>query len=98
LVAPGLTRAQLREVPAEKLMVTPECRAAARSIMDRLVELRSRCERQAASFVTPMGNEMFYRYQESLIDQAMTTLGRLLQRASGTPEPQADPGRWKAQR
>jgi len=27
-----------------------------------------------------MGDEMFYRYQQSLIDEAATTLGALLQR------------------
>jgi hypothetical protein len=33
-----------------------------------------------------MGDEMFYRYQRSLIDEAITTLGTLLQRA---PKPAA---------
>jgi hypothetical protein len=28
----------------------------------------------------PMGDEMFYRYQQSLIDEAATTLAALLQR------------------
>ena len=41
--------------------------------------LRARCQRQTNSVVTPMGNEMFYRYQQSLIDEA-TTLAALLQR------------------
>jgi hypothetical protein len=98
LVAPGLTHAQMREAPADKLIVTAERRAAASSLIDRLVELRARCQRHAASFATPMGNEMFYRYQESLIDQAMTTLTTLLQRSSGAPEPQADSGRRQAKR
>jgi hypothetical protein len=61
-----------------------------------LVQLRARCQRQAASFVTPMGNEMFYRYQESLIDQAMTTLATLLRRSSASPESQADAARRQA--
>jgi hypothetical protein len=29
-----------------------------------------------------MGDETFYRYQQSLIDEAATTLGALLQRSS----------------
>ena len=41
---------------------------------------------------------MFYRYQESLIDQALTTLTTLLQHSSGAPEPQADSGRRQAKR
>jgi hypothetical protein len=55
--------------------------AAAEAVMDRLVELRARCQRQTSSLVTPMGDEMFYRYQQSLIDEAATTLGALLQRS-----------------
>jgi hypothetical protein len=39
------------------------------------VELRARCQRQPSSLVTPMGDETFYRYQQSLIDEAATTLG-----------------------
>jgi hypothetical protein len=81
LVDPELTHAQLRAVPAEKVMAAPETRAAAETILDRLVELRARCQRQTSSLVTPMGDEMFYRYQQSLIDEAATTLGTLLQRS-----------------
>jgi len=40
----------------------------------RLIELRERCQRYASSFVTPMGDEMFYRYQQSLIDSAIVAL------------------------
>ena len=65
-------------------MAVAERRAAAEAIMKRLVELRARCQRQTSSLVTPMGDEMFYRYQQSLIDEAATTLGALLQRSSTT--------------
>jgi hypothetical protein len=54
-----------------------------------LVQLRVRCQRYAASIVTPMGDEMFYRYQESLIDEATTTLALLLQRSAGAARPTA---------
>src|SRR5262245_438748 len=84
LVDPRLTHAQMRAVPAEQVMAVPERRAAAEAIMERLVELRARCQRQTSSLVTPMGDEMFYRYQQSLIDEAATTLGALLQRSSTT--------------
>jgi hypothetical protein len=43
-------------------------------ILLRLTELRERCQRQVASFATPMGDEMFYRYQQSLIDRAIAAL------------------------
>jgi hypothetical protein len=36
-----------------------------------------------------MGDEMFYRYQESLIDQAMTTLALLLERRPADASPSA---------
>jgi TRAP-type uncharacterized transport system substrate-binding protein len=80
LVEPGLTHVQMRAVPAERVTAAPERRAAAQAIMERLAELRARCQRQTSSLVTPMGDEMFYRYQQSLIDEAATTVGGLLQR------------------
>ena len=43
-------------------------------ILRRLIELRTRCHRYVSSFVTPMGDEMFYRFQQSLIDEAVATL------------------------
>ena len=84
LIDPVLTHAQMRAVPAERVMAAPERRAAAQAILERLVELRARCQRHTSSLVTPMGDEMFYRYQQSLIDEAATTLGALLQRSSTT--------------
>jgi TRAP-type uncharacterized transport system substrate-binding protein len=78
LVDPKLTHTQIRELPAEGVMAGSQKRAAAQAIMDRLGELRARCQRQANSFVTPMGDEMFYRFQQSLIDEARTTAGALL--------------------
>jgi TRAP-type uncharacterized transport system substrate-binding protein len=99
LVDPGLTHAQMRAVPADGVMAVPERRAAAQAILERLRELRARCQRQTSSLVTPMGDEMFYRYQQSLIDEAATTLGALLQRSSGptsrstspiTPSPESN--------
>ena len=87
LVDPGLTHAQIRTVPSERVMATPERRAAAQAIMDQLGELRARCQRHTNSIVTPMGDEMFYRYQQSLIDEAKTTVGALLQPSPGPATP-----------
>jgi TRAP-type uncharacterized transport system substrate-binding protein len=84
LVDPSLTHAQMRAVGGEQVMASPERRAAAQEIMDRLAALRARCQRQTNSIVTPMGDEMFYRYQQSLIDEAATTLGALLPRVRGS--------------
>jgi TRAP-type uncharacterized transport system substrate-binding protein len=87
LVDPKLTHAQLREAPAGTLMAAAEKQSAAQSIMDRLTELRTRCQRQTNSFITPMGDEMFYRYQQSLIDDATTTVGALLQHSKARQSP-----------
>ena len=91
LVDPTLTHVQMRAVPAERVTAVPERRAAAEAIMERLVELRARCQRQTSSLVTPMGDEMFYRYQQSLIDEAATTVGALLQRSSSPIIPPDQP-------
>jgi TRAP-type uncharacterized transport system substrate-binding protein len=91
LIGPGpISPAQIRSSPAERAMATPERRAAAVSLRDRLVELRERCQRQASSISTPMGNEMFYRYQQSLIDDATATVSALLQGAPSQPAAQAE--------
>jgi len=82
LVNPRLTHAQMRAVPADRVIATPERRATAQSILDRLVALRARCQRQASSIVTPLGDEMYYRYQQFLIDEATNTLAALLQSPS----------------
>ena len=81
LLDPRGASANLREIPIERLAVAPEKRAAAGLIQAQLEGLRERCQRQANSIVTPMGDEMFYRYQQSLIDQAMTTLNSVARQA-----------------
>lgn len=84
LVEPGLTHTQMRHAAAEGTMV-PERRAEAKALLDRLGSLRVRCERQTGSIVVPMGDEMFYRYQQFLIDEARTTLTTLLERSQVPP-------------
>jgi TRAP-type uncharacterized transport system substrate-binding protein len=81
LVGPGLTHSQMREAAADRAIASAEQRADAKAIMDQLGNLRVRCERQTGSFVTPMGDEMFYRYQQFLIDEARTTVAALLERS-----------------
>jgi TRAP-type uncharacterized transport system substrate-binding protein len=79
LVDPEMTHAQMREaLPAT---LAAERQAAAHSLRAQFVALRARCQRCTDSLFTPMGEEMFYRYQQSLIDDAITTLGALLGRS-----------------
>jgi TRAP-type uncharacterized transport system substrate-binding protein len=80
LVDPAFTHAQMRAAPAEQVLASPQRRAVAQSLMEQLRTLRTRCQRQTNSFVTPMGDEIYYRYQQVLIDEAATTLAALLDR------------------
>jgi TRAP-type uncharacterized transport system substrate-binding protein len=85
LIPSQRTHAQIRSFPDPDLLAGANACATAQNIHDELVQLRARCQRYAASIATPMGDEMFYRYQESMIDDATTTLALLLQRsASGS--------------
>jgi TRAP-type uncharacterized transport system substrate-binding protein len=79
----GVTHTQMREVPANRLTERPQQRNAAEALFQELLDLRARCRRYTSSFVTPMGDEMYYRYQQSLIDEAITTLGSLLHKYKG---------------
>jgi len=79
----GVTHSQMREVPANRLTDRPDEQAAAEALFQQLLNLRIRCRRYTSSFVTPMGDEMYYRYQQSLIDEAITTLGSLLRKYKG---------------
>jgi len=71
-----------RHLSPNELLIDQKARAAAQDILNRLAMLRARCERQAKSFATPMGDEMFYRYQQSLIDNTTAVLKTLLRPSS----------------
>jgi hypothetical protein len=79
----GVTHAQMREVSANHPIDTEQQRAAAETLFQQLLHLRIRCRRYTSSLVTPMGDEIYYRYQQSLIDEAITTLGSLLHNTRG---------------
>jgi TRAP-type uncharacterized transport system substrate-binding protein len=77
----GLTREQIKALPPGAVIRTPEDRKAAEDLMKDFDALRRRCEDQLRSLVTPMGREMYYRYQEWLIDEARAALAALLRSA-----------------
>jgi TRAP-type uncharacterized transport system substrate-binding protein len=58
-------------------------RTAAEGMLRELTALRARCQRQVASMVTPMGDEMFYRYQQQLIEEATARLNGMLRGGGG---------------
>jgi TRAP-type uncharacterized transport system substrate-binding protein len=74
----SVTREQIKALPPEAVIGSPQARKAAEDLMNDFDALRRRCEDQLKSFVTPMGSEMYYRYQEWLIDEAKAVLGALL--------------------
>ena len=74
----GLTREQIKALAPEAIIQTPQDRKAAEDLMREFDALRRRCEEQMGSLVTPMGSEMYYRYQEWLIDEARVALAALL--------------------
>jgi TRAP-type uncharacterized transport system substrate-binding protein len=76
----GLTLEQIKSLPPETVIQTPEDRKAAQELMQDFNTLRRRCEEQLSSYVTPMGKEMYYRYQEWMIDESKAALAALLRR------------------
>jgi TRAP-type uncharacterized transport system substrate-binding protein len=80
---PPLTREQIKTLPAGAVL---KDRKAAEDLMKDLEALHTRCQAQLTSYVTPMGSEMYYRYQEDLIEQAITALSALLGRSGGSTE------------
>jgi TRAP-type uncharacterized transport system substrate-binding protein len=54
-----------------------------RDVLSRLGKLRDRCQRQTKSFATPMGHEMYYRYQQAMIDHTIVVLKRLRRSSMG---------------
>jgi hypothetical protein len=66
------------DLSARELTVDQEWRATARDILDRLAKLRNRCQHHAKAFSTPMGDEMLFRYQQSLIDHTTVILKTLV--------------------
>jgi TRAP transporter TAXI family solute receptor len=74
----GITREQIKALPPGTVIQTSKDREAAEALKKEFDALRRRCEDQLGSFVTPMGSEMYYRYQEWLIDEARVALSALL--------------------
>jgi hypothetical protein len=84
LTDPPLTRKEFKTLPADAVLATPQNRVAGMALMKDLEKLRDLCKAQVeTSWVTPMGSEMYYRYQESLTEEAIVALSTLLSRPDG---------------
>jgi len=79
----GLSSDPMKTLPKEATLKTPRDKKAAEDLMHDFAALRRRCQDQLRSVVTPMGSEMFYRYQESLIADAQAMLAALIRRGDG---------------
>jgi hypothetical protein len=78
----SITRDQIKALAPENVIQTPQDRKAAEELIKDFDALHRRCEEQLVSYVTPMGSEMYYRYQEWLIDEAKAVLTALLRSPS----------------
>ena len=80
LASTDATRDEIKAPRADPKIETPQDRKAAEDLLKDFEALLLRCQAQLRSIVTPMGVEMFYRYQESLIQDSATKLAALLRR------------------
>jgi hypothetical protein len=80
-----VSHAPTHSIAENELPDDQQAHAAARDILSRLTALRIRSERAAQSYATPMGDEMFYRYQQSLMDDTAAVLRRLLRKREAGP-------------
>ena len=70
----GTTVGAIAEIPADPRHATPEARARLDALIADLTALAERCRKQSLSVLVPMGEEMSYRYQESLIYDLINAL------------------------
>ena len=74
LFAPGITVGEIAGMAPDARHATPEARARLDDLMGRLAALAERCRRHSLSVFVPMGEEMSYRYQETLIHDLVHAL------------------------
>jgi hypothetical protein len=80
----GFTRKEIDQLDPATTLATEGERARLDATIRRLDELLSRCREHAVSMLVPMGQEMVYRYQESLILELLAVLRGLRRRLPAT--------------
>jgi hypothetical protein len=70
----GVTLGEIADMPPDPRHDAADVRARLDALITRLEALAERCRRQSLSILVPMGAEMFYRYQESLIAELLYAL------------------------
>ncbi|HEY2864562.1 MAG TPA: TAXI family TRAP transporter solute-binding subunit [Casimicrobiaceae bacterium] len=74
LFTPALTVHDIAEMEPDAKYRTPEMRARIDALIAQLEQFSGRCRRQSLSMLVPMGQEMSYRYQESLVADMLHAL------------------------
>ena len=74
LFTPAMTVHDIAEMSPEARYRRPEMRARLDAVIAQLEQLSGRCRRQSLSLLVPMGQEMNYRYQESLVADMLHAL------------------------
>lgn len=72
----GITRKEIDLLDPATTLIEASERAALDGLIARLRELVADCRKQAVSMLVPMGQEMVYRYQESLMLETIAVLQR----------------------
>jgi len=71
---PGVTVGDIAEMAVGPRHLTPEVATGIDGIIGRLARLSDQCRRHSLSMLVPMGEEMSYRYQETLISDLLHAL------------------------
>ena len=74
LFGPGVTVDDIATMAPAPGHRTPEAAAAIDGIIGRLTRLSDQCRKHSLSMLVPMGEEMSYRYQETLISDLLHAL------------------------
>jgi hypothetical protein len=74
LFHPGVTLGEIAEKRPDASAHSAETRAVLDGLLARLDALAERCRRKSLSILVPMGEEMSYRYQETLIAELQYAL------------------------
>jgi len=74
LFAPGTPIDSIAEMPLDARDLPSDARARIDDLVLRLSALSERCRKQSLSVLVPMGQEMAYRYQETLIAALLRAL------------------------
>jgi TRAP-type uncharacterized transport system substrate-binding protein len=83
LFHPGVTLGEIAEMRPDARAQSAETRAVIDSLLERLDALAERCRRKSLSILVPMGEEMSYRYQETLIAELQFALRQYRDRLPG---------------